>query len=127
MMPASAPVPPRLRDEPAMAGLYFRLYNREPGFTLQPDLVECFVACAADLLSATGDGAANGGGGIFARYASDYASYAGAYGGGPPDGELLAELLQALYTALASLPADAAASVSRRAVPLWRMLVLLAL
>ncbi|CAM9376579.1 unnamed protein product, partial [Discosporangium mesarthrocarpum] len=92
-LPEEVLLPVLRSEEPCIAGLYFRLYTREPGFLLEQDLVEGFLECAIEAMLA-----------------------------GKVAEELVPELLEALYYALASLGDGGLGGASRKANGLWPIL-----
>ncbi|CAM9600388.1 unnamed protein product, partial [Choristocarpus tenellus] len=92
-LPEEVMLPSSRSEEPCIAGLYFKLYVKEPGFLLEQDLVEGFLECAVEAMSAS-------------QVSED----------------LVPELLEALYYALASLGEGGLAAASRKANGLWPIL-----
>lgn len=49
LLPEELLLPDEYTAEPCVAGLYFKVYAKEPGFVLERDMVEGFLVCSVEV------------------------------------------------------------------------------
>lgn len=49
MLPEELLLPDEFATEPCVAGLYFKLFAKEPGFLLEKEMVEGFLVCSVEV------------------------------------------------------------------------------